>query len=240
MDGIEVVELGADHPIVAYRVLHAQARLQRARVCEVVGCCYKARISEWIRGRPRPRGRARDLIGGQDGQIIERVPVQINADGEQVPIYGRTQPRQRQRNVAWRQTEIVCRIGQQQHGRGCVEYAGMAANHGLVRRSRRVRETCTRHPLFKRIRSRCRIEVSAVEQRGGLNLVDHGSIVCHGLRILLTFPSKSIIQREAIRDAPRVLRIESDLVHMEISQPIANLQLVLHERIIETVRCRTA
>src|SRR5436309_7917139 len=116
----------------------------------------------------------------------------------------------------------------------------MAAKHGLGRRSRRVSETCTRHPLFKRIRSRCRIEVSAVEQRGGLNLVDHGSIVCHGLRILLTFPSKSIIQREAIRDAPRILRVESDLVHMEISQPIANLQLVLHARIIEAVCCRTA
>src|SRR5207247_6089098 len=31
----------------------------------------------------------------------------------------------------------------------------------------------------------------------------------------------------------------SDLVHMESRQPIADLQLVLHERIIETVWCRT-
>src|SRR5439155_23405013 len=154
-------------------------------------------------------------------------------------IYGRTPPRQRQRDVARRQAEIVCRIGQQQHGRGCIEYAGMAANHGLVRCSRRVSETRTRHPLFERIRSRCRIEVSAIEQRGGLNLVDDGGIVRPGLRVLLPFPAESIIQGEAIRDTPRVLRVKSDLVHMEISQPIADLQLVLHERIIETVWCRT-
>ena len=239
--GLHDRAVDADGQAIGHLALETEAGLVRARVLEVVVHGDRLRAGEGVEGQAEGLGDRRHLLRRQHRQRVQRRPVQVDADEQQLPVDRRVRVAggcaegELGGEVARRQPVVVHRPREQEGRAARVIDAAEAAHDHLGVVLGIPREAHAGTELRELVGDDRGIGAAADGEGHALDPVVQAGVAGVGRRVPGALPAHAEVDGQVGPDAPVVLGERRHLVGREVEEQVAELPQVRDAGVVEAV-----